>query len=65
MRLRASALALGLAAFALPATAQEGDDPFTPEREPSVPFSLSVVMKNAGYGLARNVRFSSEQPEKA
>lgn len=29
MRLRPSALALGLAAFALPATAQEGDDLFT------------------------------------
>jgi hypothetical protein len=40
-----------------------GDDPFTDEIEPSVPFSLAVMVRNAGDGVARNVRISSSQPE--
>ncbi len=42
----------------------QADDPFTPKvKEPSVPFSLGVVIRNAGYGTASNVRFASDQPE--
>jgi len=40
-----------------------GDDPFTDEIEPSVPFSLAVMVKNSGDGVARNVRITSSQPE--
>lgn len=40
-----------------------GDDPFTDQIEPSVPFSLAVMVRNAGAGLARNVRITSSQPE--
>jgi hypothetical protein len=38
------------------------DDPFTPEVEPSEPFSLGLRMLNAGFGTARNVRVISGQP---
>jgi hypothetical protein len=38
------------------------DDPFTPEVEPSEPFSLGLRMLNTGYGTARNVRVISGQP---
>ncbi len=42
----------------------EGDNPFTTDvREPSVPFSLGVVIKNAGYGTAYKVHFSSDESE--
>ncbi len=42
----------------------QGDDPFTKGvREPSIPFSLGVAIKNEGFGIASNVRMSSEQPE--
>ncbi len=40
-----------------------GDDPFTPEIEPSVPFSLGLWMKNNGAGVAGDVRIESGQPE--
>jgi hypothetical protein len=40
-----------------------GDDPFTDEIEPSVPFSLAVMVRNSGDGVARNVRITSSQPE--
>ena len=40
-----------------------GDDPFTDEREPSVPFTLGIAVKNGGYGTASNVRITSGQPE--
>ncbi len=38
------------------------DDPFTTEIEPSVPFSLAVMVENRGHGTARNVRIDSAQP---
>ena len=38
------------------------DDPFTPEVEPSEPFSLGLRMMNTGFGAARNVRVISGQP---
>ena len=39
------------------------DDPFTEEVEPSVPFTLGVIVKNAGYGIASSLTLSSGQPE--
>ena len=39
------------------------DDPFTPETEPSIPFSLGVLIQNNGHGAARNVRLTSAQPK--
>ncbi|RME90069.1 MAG: hypothetical protein D6766_13800, partial [Verrucomicrobia bacterium] len=39
------------------------DDPFTEEVEPSVPYSLAVMVRNDGYGAARNVRITSAQPK--
>lgn len=41
----------------------QGDDPFTPEVEAPIPFTLGVLVKNAGYGTARTVRISSQQPK--
>lgn len=40
----------------------DGDDPFTPIVESPIPFTLGVLVKNVGYGLARDVRIQSEQP---
>ena len=40
-----------------------GDNPFTEEREPSVPFALGVAIYNAGYGVAMNLHITSGQPE--
>ncbi|MDF1554171.1 MAG: FlgD immunoglobulin-like domain containing protein [Deferrisomatales bacterium] len=41
----------------------DGDDPFTPDLvETPIPFTLGVLVKNSGYGLARSVRIASEQP---
>ena len=40
-----------------------GDNPFTDEREPSIPFVLAVAIHNAGYGAAMNLRITSGQPE--
>ena len=40
-----------------------GDNPFTEEREPSVPFALGVAIHNAGYGVAMNLHITSGQPE--
>jgi hypothetical protein len=39
------------------------DDPFTPEIEPTVPFSLGLVIGNTGRGTAKDVRINSGQPE--
>ncbi|HEY9175293.1 MAG TPA: hypothetical protein VI136_23660, partial [Verrucomicrobiae bacterium] len=39
------------------------DDPFTDVVEPSVPFSLAVMVDNRGFGEARNLRITSAQPE--
>ncbi|MCB1739338.1 MAG: hypothetical protein KDK91_03150 [Gammaproteobacteria bacterium] len=38
------------------------DDPFTPEVEAPIPFTLGVLIQNDGYGPARKVRIKSEQP---
>ena len=40
-----------------------GDNPFTEEKEESVPFALAVVIHNAGYGVASNLHINSGQPE--
>ena len=40
-----------------------GDDPFTDVVENSVPFTLGVAVKNAGYGTALSLRITSGQPE--
>ncbi|MCZ8190879.1 MAG: Ig-like domain-containing protein [Microcystis sp. LE19-338.1B] len=39
------------------------DDPFTVEIEPSVPFSLGILVKNQGKGTAKNLRITSAQPK--
>ncbi len=38
------------------------DDPFTNEIEPSVPFTLGVLVQNIGKGNAKNVQIQSAQP---
>jgi hypothetical protein len=38
------------------------DDPFTAIVEPSVPYSLAVMIQNTGKGTARNVQITSAQP---
>jgi beta propeller repeat protein len=40
----------------------QGDDPFTPEVESPIPFTLGVLVKNEGYGPARNLKIDSQQP---
>lgn len=40
-----------------------GDDPFTTETEPSVPFSLGVRIANKGEGPAANFKINSAQPK--
>ncbi|MDZ4183654.1 MAG: hypothetical protein U1D97_01590 [Desulfuromonadales bacterium] len=39
-----------------------GDDPFTPEIEFPIPFSLGVRVSNAGQGTARSLKIDSGQP---
>ena len=39
------------------------DNPFTDVVEPSVPFTLGVAVKNAGFGTANSLQISSAQPE--
>ena len=39
------------------------DDPFTPQVEPSIPFTLAVMIENKGHGIARNFRITSAQPK--
>ncbi len=41
----------------------QGDDPFTPEVESPIPFTLGVIVRNAGYGMARSVKINSQQPK--
>ena len=41
----------------------QGDDPFTPEVESPVPFTLGVFVKNVGYGSARKLKINSQQPK--
>jgi hypothetical protein len=40
-----------------------GDDPFTPQIEPSEPFTLGLIVKNVGAGSAHNFRITSGQPQ--
>lgn len=40
-----------------------GDDPLTPQVEPSIPGELAVMIHNQGFGEARNVQLDSAQPE--
>ncbi|MEW6157837.1 MAG: hypothetical protein AB1813_10415 [Verrucomicrobiota bacterium] len=40
----------------------QGDDPFTDQVESPIPFTLGVLIRNAGYGLARKVKIDSQQP---
>ncbi|MBW2064875.1 MAG: chitobiase/beta-hexosaminidase C-terminal domain-containing protein [Deltaproteobacteria bacterium] len=40
-----------------------GDDAFTPEIEPPVPFSLGVRVRNYGTGVARDLKINSAQPK--
>ena len=40
-----------------------GDDPFTVEEEPSIPFSLGVRISNNGHGTASDVKIDSAQPK--
>ncbi|MBU0679475.1 MAG: hypothetical protein KJ626_15350, partial [Verrucomicrobia bacterium] len=39
-----------------------GDDAFTLEIEPPVPFPLGVRVRNSGYGIAKKLRIESAQP---
>jgi hypothetical protein len=39
------------------------DDPFTPEVEPSLPYSLGVQIVNVGSGAARNLKLSGGRPQ--
>jgi beta propeller repeat protein len=41
----------------------QGDDPFTPEVESPVPFTLGVLVKNSGYGVAHQLKIASQQPK--
>ncbi|MCO6564407.1 MAG: T9SS type A sorting domain-containing protein [Apibacter sp.] len=40
-----------------------GDDPLTEKVEPMVPAEMSLLIKNEGYGIAKNVKVQSMQPE--
>ncbi|MXP05431.1 MULTISPECIES: CARDB domain-containing protein [unclassified Apibacter] len=40
-----------------------GDDPLTEKVEPMVPAEMSLLIKNEGYGTAKNVQVQSMQPE--
>jgi hypothetical protein len=40
------------------------DDPFTVEIEPAIPFNLGLMIRNEGYGTARNMKITSGQPGK-
>ncbi|MCY2986427.1 MAG: FG-GAP-like repeat-containing protein [Planctomycetota bacterium] len=40
-----------------------GDDPFTPETEPSEPFTLGLIVSNTGHGAANNFTITSGQPK--
>ncbi len=39
------------------------DDPFTAEVESPQPFTLGVLVHNAGYGLAKKLKINSQQPK--
>ena len=39
------------------------DNPFTPEVEPAIPFTIATVIYNNGSGTAKNLKMSTSQPE--
>jgi hypothetical protein len=39
------------------------DSPFTPEVEPSIPYSLAALVQNVGYGAARSLSITGSRPE--
>jgi hypothetical protein len=39
------------------------DDPFTPQNEPAVPFSLGLLVSNQGHGSAKNFTITSGEPK--
>jgi hypothetical protein len=39
------------------------DDPFTPEIEPSIPYSLAAQVNNVGFGAARSLSITSSKPQ--
>ncbi len=41
----------------------QGDDPFTDTVESPIPFTIGVLVKNTGYGIARSVKIDSQQPK--
>jgi len=41
----------------------QGDDPFTSQVESPIPFTIGVLVKNSGHGLARSVKIDSQQPK--
>src|SRR5688500_16036625 len=41
----------------------QGDDPFTPQVESPIPFTVGVLVKNSGYGVARKLKIGSQQPK--
>jgi hypothetical protein len=41
----------------------QGDNPFTPQVESPIPFTFGVLVQNVGYGTARRVVISSQQPK--
>jgi hypothetical protein len=40
-----------------------GNDPFTPQIEPSLPFTLGILVRNIGYGNANDFSITSGQPK--
>jgi len=40
-----------------------GDDAFSPEIEPPIPFSLGVRVRNNGFGAAKSLKIDSAQPK--
>lgn len=40
----------------------QGDDPFTPEVESPIPFTIGVLVKNSGFGMAKKMKIASQQP---
>lgn len=38
------------------------DDPFTLDIEPPIPFNLGMMIRNDGYGVAKEMKITSGQP---
>ena len=39
------------------------DDPFTDPIEPSIPYSLAIMVENRGHGVTKNMHITSSQPK--